>query len=84
MFYAFDHDNSGVISCPELISMSAKMFPDTKPDEMNELFAQFDVDGDGEISMHEFMHFYRSSWGAQDDESSASQLQMLVGDLDVI
>jgi len=55
VFKMFDTDDSGDIDVAELKMAMAMLDPDLKEEEVEELMAELDVDGNGTIEFDEFL-----------------------------
>lgn len=57
----FDRDGSGTIDREEFRSglrlLDARMMRSKSDEEIDEMFDKLDIDGDGELELHEFEHF---------------------------
>ncbi|CAK0797717.1 unnamed protein product [Prorocentrum cordatum] len=55
LFTKMDTDGNGKLSVKELADVLCKMEPDLKSADLQEVFGRFDVNGDGEVELHEFL-----------------------------
>ena len=58
-FELFDTDKSGSIDKTEMFNLSRVLGNPLTMDEVNRMFAKYDLDGDGTISFSEFVEMYR-------------------------
>lgn len=56
MFYKIDVDFSGEIEPTEFVEALAKMGLRLSPEELDAVVYELDVDGDGTVELHEYMH----------------------------
>jgi hypothetical protein len=72
MFKTFDKDNSGTIDANELHQMLLYMGVATTENEVKEMIAQVDKNGDGDIDLDEFLMVMKTAQRAPDGGDAAS------------
>jgi len=88
IFEAFDRDDDGVIDEDEFWTISQRMAPKLHDKEWTRedsrlAMAQFDTDGDGCVTMHEFLEFFRGQLGGVTHEVFEKALLMFKDVLDL-
>jgi Ca2+-binding EF-hand superfamily protein len=76
VFKALDTDSSGTVSVEELQATIAKTSDSVSLEEIKEAIEEFDVNGDGEISLQEFLHFMKSDAIRPTDPTTGAPLPM--------
>lgn len=88
IFEAFDSDDDGVIDEDEFWAISHRMAPKLHDKEWTRedsrlAMVQFDTDGDGYVTQHEFLEFFRNQLGGVSHEVFEKALLMFKDVLDL-
>merc|ERR550537_1094921 len=59
-FMVFDRDKSGAVSAAELKHVMCNLGEQVTNEEVEDMIREADVDGDGELSFDDFLHFLQS------------------------
>jgi len=72
LFNYYDKDGSGTLTIDEVHQMGPLGL---SQEEMNEMYEDIDFDGDGEVTLAEFLRFYERFWDAHQDKEMESKMR---------
>ena len=61
LFHYYDRDKDSVLEGKEMTLLLAKVMPGLSDDQANQVCSLLDSDGDGKVSLQDFLEFSRSS-----------------------